>query len=243
MRTRMVAGMAGLVAAGNLLTGSQGIAATGQMIGQIGGQLLGYNSQAASIQVIDEEAEVIPSDAVRLRIIANSDSPQDQALKRKVRDRIIQEVGVRLRGVTDHNDARQVLQSVLPELNNIAAETVKKEGYKYQVSTDYGKVPFPTKIYGSNVYPAGEYEALRIVIGEGQGQNWWCVLFPPLCFVDVANGDAIQPKDMGTKPVATLQVPTGDNKTTQTVQVRFGILDAIMGLVTKLSDFFTRLFG
>lgn len=232
MRKRMLAGMAGLVVAGNLLTGSQGIAVAGQMIGQ-----------TSSIPVVDDEADVIPSDAVRLRIIANSDSPEDQALKRKVRDRIIEEVGVRLRGVTDHDHARQVLESALPELNDIAAQVVTKEGYKYQVRADYGKVPFPTKIYGSNVYPAGEYEALRIVIGEGQGQNWWCVLFPPLCFVDVANGDAIQPKDMDTKPITTIQVPSGDNKPAQTVQVRFGIVDAIMALVTKLSDFFTRLFG
>lgn len=249
----MAISMTGLILAGSLLTGAQHTVAAGQVAPQTGwtrsvetpaDRMTAEDWRNGSLPVVEEEADVIPENAVRLRIIANSDSPEDQALKRKVRDVVIQEVGVRLRGIENREAARKVLESALPELNQAAAKVIREEGYFYKVNTDYGMVPFPTKMYGDHVYPAGEYEALRIVIGEGQGQNWWCVLFPPLCFVDVANGDAVQAKDMDgkSKPLSTLQVPSADNPDGQTVQVRFGILDAVMGLMAKLSDFFDDFF-
>lgn len=260
----MAISTAGLILAGSLLTGAQHTAAAGEVTPQTGWTRSGEtpadrtpadrmtadgtagDTQNGSLPVVEEEADVdvIPENAVRLRILANSDSPEDQALKRKVRDVVIQEVGVRLRGIENREAARKVLESALPELNQAAAKVIREEGYSYKVNTDYGRVSFPTKMYGDHVYPAGEYEALRIVIGEGQGQNWWCVLFPPLCFVDVANGDAVQAKDMDgkSKPLSILQVPSADNPDGQTVQVRFGILDAVMGLMAKLSDFFDDLF-
>ena len=103
---------------------------------------------------------------------------------------------------------------------------MKQKGYPYAVHTDVGQVPFPTKLYGNTVYPAGNYEALRIVIGSGLGQNWWCVLFPPLCFVDIASGDAI-PNTGGfpdLPPLETLSVPGVDGKP-ENVQVRMALLD------------------
>ncbi|MFC4767539.1 stage II sporulation protein R [Effusibacillus consociatus] len=244
MRVRMMAGAAGLIVAGGLWTGWQGAPT------EVSAQSLPAIAETSSAQVNtlipavdDEEAGIIPNEAVRLRIIANSDSPQDQALKRQVRDRIIDDVGKRLRNVESREQARTVIQAAVPELNEAAAGVVKKAGSTYSVQTEYGMVPFPTKIYGNKVYPAGEYEALRIVIGEGQGQNWWCVLFPPLCFVDVANGDAVQAKDMDSKPLTTVQVPTGDGNTAQTVQVRLGILDAVSSFLTKLVEFVKSLFS
>lgn len=241
MRVRIILGMTGLILAGSMLSGAQGIAKGAPLTE---GNLRVGEAQAASVPVVDESNGVIPGDAVRLRIIANSDSPEDQALKRKVRDKIIQDVGVRLRGVTEHDQAKEFLQAELPEINKTTIQVLKQEGSSYKVQTDYGMVPFPTKLYGDNVYPAGNYEALRIIIGEGQGQNWWCVLFPPLCFVDLANGDAVQAKDMAvSKPLATIQVPTGDTKTAETVQVRLGISDGLHSLLTKISSFFHSLFA
>lgn len=190
--------------------------------------------QSAS-QSTEDETGVIPNQAVRLRIIANSDAEEDQNLKRQLRDRVIADVGVRLRGVTSQEQARTILQAAVPELNDMATAFVRDKGYTYNVQTNYGMVPFPTKMYGNQVYPAGDYEALRIVLGSGQGQNWWCVLFPPLCFVDIANGDAVQAKDMETKPVATLQVPAADAQMAQTVQIRLGFLDLLQSLFKKIA--------
>lgn len=241
MRVRMMAGLAGLILAGSLANSAQAaFSANGLQKVQTNTQTVTPNPTNATA---DDDEAGIPNNAVRLRIIANSDSPEDQALKRKVRDRIIDEVGKRLRGVETQEQARTTISGEVPKLNEIAAAIVKDSGYSYAVKTDYGRVPFPTKMYGDKVYPAGDYEALRIVIGEGQGQNWWCVLFPPLCFVDLANADAVQAKDMESKPLATVKVPTGDTNTAQTVQVRLGILDLLHSLIERIGHFLKSLFA
>jgi stage II sporulation protein R len=182
----------------------------------------------------------IPEQAIRLRIIANSDAPQDQQLKRDVRDRVIEEVGKKLYAVQTEEEARQILKKDLPEIDRIAKEVVREKGSHDPVKTEYGIVPFPTKIYGDKVYPAGNYEALRIVIGKGEGQNWWCVLFPALCFVDIAHGDAVQvkAKDMSptAKPLSTIEVAGRDPGQKEKVQVRSALLDGIVSLLAKISQ-------
>lgn len=134
----------------------------------------------------------IPEQAIRLRILAHSDSVQDQWLKRKVRDAIIQEIGKWKQKPQTIEEARLLVKSQLPRLNQVAESTVRHLGFTYPVKVDYGSVPFPTKLYGEIVYPAGHYEAVRVTIGDGNGENWWCVLFPPLCFVNMENGDAVE---------------------------------------------------
>ncbi|MBL0385417.1 stage II sporulation protein R [Tumebacillus sp. ITR2] len=200
------------------------------------------NAQAAAVSqqmvVEDDDAnDVIPSDAIRLRIIANSDDPADQQLKRDVRDQIIVAVADEIRGLQDHEAIRGTIAQHVEVMNEIAEGVIAKEGYSYPVKTDYGNVPFPTKMYGDKVYPAGEYEALRIQIGEAKGQNWWCVLFPPLCFVDMANGDAAagdaKPKDMEehksekSAPITTVDVKDSEDGSEQEVEVRSALLDKI----------------
>jgi len=176
----------------------------------------------------DEAAGEIPNEAIRLRIIANSDADADQELKRDIRDEVIAEVANVVRGIQDEQEARRAIARAVPLFNEIAARVVREQGYAYDVQTDYGLVPFPTKMYGSTVYPAGDYEALRIRIGEAQGQNWWCVLFPPLCFVDMANGDAAaQPKDMEAAPAAE---PAQE----QEVEVRFALWETITGFFDSI---------
>jgi stage II sporulation protein R len=142
-------------------------------------------------EVTASEAIVIPKEAIRLRILANSDSESDQALKRLVRDEVNANITKWVQELTDINEARNMLQAKLPEIKAISEAVVKREGSSQTVNIEFGKVQFPTKLYGQFLYPAGEYEAILITLGEGKGANWWCVLFPPLCFLDFSNGVAV----------------------------------------------------
>lgn len=142
-------------------------------------------------EAIANDTVVIPSDAIRLRILANSDSAEDQALKRLVRDEVNQEITKWVAELTSKEEARDVIQAGLPEIEKIAEQVVAKQNSNQEVKVEFGQVEFPTKLYGEFLYPAGEYEAILITLGDGAGANWWCVLFPPLCFLDFSNGVAV----------------------------------------------------
>lgn len=131
-------------------------------------------------------------DLVRFHVVANSDSEEDQALKRAVRDGILKELAPQLAESKSLEESRQILTGLRPEMEEIGRRVIKAWGKDYEVKTEYGNFIFPTKSYGTLILPAGEYEALRVVIGEGKGSNWWCVLFPPLCFVDIDHSTAQQ---------------------------------------------------
>lgn len=118
---------------------------------------------------------------VRLHILANSDSEEDQALKLKVRDVILDRAEVILENSRDRQEAETVLRKDLPELESIAAKKIAEEGYSYPVTAELEETEFPTKEYDQFTLPAGKYLALRVIIGSGEGHNWWCVIFPPLC--------------------------------------------------------------
>ena len=132
----------------------------------------------------------IPQEAIRLRILANSDNPADQVVKRLVRDEIVKAMNGWVKAPQTIEEARQTIIAHMPEIERITAQVLESRGFNYGSSAELGMVPFPTKMYGNEVYPAGDYEALRITLGEGGGQNWWCVLFPPLCFIDAVSGEA-----------------------------------------------------
>ncbi|WP_438825148.1 stage II sporulation protein R [Bacillus sp. JJ1127] len=139
---------------------------------------------------------VIPKEAVRLRILANSDSNEDQALKRKVRDEVKMQIDSWVADLKSFEEARQVIQSHIPEIEKTVASTLKREGSKESFQVTFGKhIKFPTKVYGNFIYPAGEYEAVLITIGKGEGANWWCVLFPPMCFLDFSSGTAVKKEE------------------------------------------------
>ena len=118
---------------------------------------------------------------VRLHVLANSDSEEDQALKLLVRDAVLERATALLERTESRAEAEALLRESLPELETIAEETVRANGYSYAVTAELEDTSFPTKEYDGFSLPAGEYLALRILIGEGAGQNWWCVVFPPLC--------------------------------------------------------------
>ncbi|CAH1209779.1 hypothetical protein PAECIP111892_03309 [Paenibacillus auburnensis] len=147
----------------------------------------GQKSDAAVAEV------TIPQESIRLRILANSDGAADQLVKRQIRDKIVEQMNQWVSALEDPQSleqARALIRRHLPELNELVAGELQKRGIGYDYKVELGVVPFPTKMYGGTVYPAGDYEAVRVTLGAGQGQNWWCVLFPPLCFIDAGSGDA-----------------------------------------------------
>ena len=118
---------------------------------------------------------------VRLHVLANSDREEDQALKLRVRDAVLARATEILEQSADRREAEARLRGALLELERIAREEIAAAGYDYPVTAQLADTAFPTKEYEGFTLPAGDYLALRIVIGEGAGQNWWCVVFPPLC--------------------------------------------------------------
>ncbi|MGD0153392.1 MAG: stage II sporulation protein R [Thermacetogeniaceae bacterium] len=122
---------------------------------------------------------------IRFRVIAASDSAFDQAVKLRVRDAVLDYLRPELQGTASEQAAAALISGRLPGIRQVAQQTVRASGPDKPVQVYYGVTAFPTKAYGPVVYPAGNYQALKIVIGAGQGKNWWCVLFPPLCYVDL----------------------------------------------------------
>jgi len=141
---------------------------------------------------------------IRLHVIANSDHQQDQAIKYKVRDRIVEILKEKMTGVQTYQEAREVIINNRTQLTAAAEEVVAAAGLTYPVRLEYGRFDFPARAYGKLVLPQGEYEALKVVLGEGKGANWWCVLFPPLCFVDIS-GNAME-MEMKNEKNTTMEV-------------------------------------
>ncbi|EIW18138.1 MULTISPECIES: stage II sporulation protein R [Pelosinus] len=133
---------------------------------------------------------------IRLHVLANSDSASDQQLKLKVRDAVIAYLAPHLETVIDKEMARQVVLEHQGELTAVAEKVVAMNGSHESVAIELGMFDFPIKSYGNLVLPAGKYEAVRVLIGKAQGKNWWCVLFPPLCFIDITNATALPPKEV-----------------------------------------------
>ncbi|MGE6377226.1 stage II sporulation protein R [Peribacillus muralis] len=156
-----------------------------------------------------EETKVIPDEAIRLRILANSDEEKDQAVKRLIRDEVNKDITKWVQELTSLDEARDVITSHLPDIQAKAEAVVKENGLEQSVKVDFGQAEFPTKLYGQYLYPAGEYEAVIITLGEGEGANWWCVLFPPLCFLDFSNGTAVSQSPITEDEEEGQSAPTG----------------------------------
>ncbi|QCJ44882.1 stage II sporulation protein R [Bacillus sp. S3] len=156
-----------------------------------------------------KESIVIPGEAIRLRILANSDFEKDQAIKRKVRDAVNAQITLWVQDLTSMQEAKTVMTTRLPEIQAIAEKVVREQGSNQSVKVEFGKVQFPTKLYGQFLYPAGEYQAILITLGKGEGANWWCVLYPPLCFLDFSNGVAVSEGFEEEKQVAKAETVSG----------------------------------
>ncbi|NLC88179.1 MAG: stage II sporulation protein R [Clostridiaceae bacterium] len=130
----------------------------------------------------------ISNSVFRLHVIANSDSKEDQELKYKVRDDLIEYMNTLCSNINSKDEAIEIARSHKEDFISIAKSTIINNGYNYDVDVEIGNFSFPTKDYGDISLPTGFYDALRVKIGEAKGQNWWCVMFPPLCFVNISSG-------------------------------------------------------
>ena len=129
------------------------------------------------------------SDVLRLHVIANSDSAEDQAVKLAVRDRLLSEAAELFRGDITAEEASKILAPALPALEAAADAVLLESGFAYTAAAEVVNEYFDTRAYDGFTLPAGNYTALKIVLGEGAGQNWWCVMFPPLCLPAAAADD------------------------------------------------------
>lgn len=144
---------------------------------------------------------------LRLHVIANSDSQEDQALKLKVRDAVVRNCQEEFTAVADAREARRLAEQNIVSLQAVARKAIVDQGYNYPVQVLVGESEFPTRRYGDLELPQGRYQAVRIIIGQGQGQNWWCVLFPPLCLVsDSEQGILTAPPENAEVKVKLLEV-------------------------------------
>ena len=123
----------------------------------------------------------VRENVLRMHVIANSDSDEDQALKLKVRDAVLKRGSELFDGTLTADEARAKLEPEKDELIKAASEVITAEGFDYPVSVEVVDEYFATRCYGELTMPAGNYTAIKVVIGEGEGKNWWCVMFPPLC--------------------------------------------------------------
>ena len=130
----------------------------------------------------------IADSVFRLHVIANSDSKVDQDLKYTVRDHLLEYMNSLCSNCTTKEQAINIAKQNIDNFKQIALDTIQNEGFSYSVNVSIGNFEFPTKNYGDISLPAGYYDALKVEIGEAKGQNWWCVMFPPLCFTDVSSG-------------------------------------------------------
>lgn len=130
----------------------------------------------------------ISSNVIRLHIIAQSNEKNDQALKLKVRDAIINNTKDIFLGNKNIKDAKLSIKNNTEFLKSVAKKEIQKNGFDYDVNVTFGKSDFPTKVYNNIILPKGSYDALKIEIGNAKGKNWWCVMFPPMCFTEHSTG-------------------------------------------------------
>lgn len=172
----------------------------------------------------------IANNVFRLHVIANSDSEEDQNLKYIVRDSILSYVNGILENINNKEDVVLTINNHIDEIKNIAQQAVYNEGFTYDVEIEVGNFKFPTKTYGNISLPPGLYDALRVKIGNASGKNWWCVMFPPLCFVDVSSG--IVPED--SKELMESNLSSEDyalvSSSKNTTKIKFKVVEVLQNL-------------
>ena len=189
------------------------------------GTIMSLYVPKSEAMVSEQEQLVIPNEAIRLRILANSDLEADQHIKRLVRDAVNEQITEWVSELESIEAARSLIQSNLSEIERIAINIIEQENSTQDVEVSFGRVAFPTKLYGQFLYPAGEYEAILITLGEGKGANWWCVLFPPLCFLDFSNGVAVSDGFEEQKEQEEEKTPVYVEEDEEEVKVKFFIIE------------------
>ena len=171
---------------------------------------------------------------IRLHVVANSDSPEDQALKLQIRDIIIKELEPQLKNLKDQDEVKKLIYDNMEKLKKASEEEMQRLGKNFPIDIELGTFEFPTKVYGPLTFPAGSYQALNVKIGTAQGKNWWCVMFPPLCFVDIAQGVVSDKAIEDFKEVLDEEelelLRSGERDSKKTVKVKFKLVEAAKNL-------------
>ena len=166
-----------------------------------------------------EECDEIPSEVLRLHIPANSDSPRDQEIKLALRDCVLQEYGTQLSGARSREEAADTVRGLLPEIEKTCCEFLSQQGVDSGAEAELTEMYFPTRRYEQATLPAGEYQALRITLGSGEGHNWWCVMYPAMCI------------PLASQPADTLDTLPEDF-TGNRVEFRFAVYEFFKSLFT-----------
>lgn len=174
----------------------------------------GFLWQHQEIQTLGKEQ------VLRLHILANSDSYEDQRIKQLVRDAILSEFSQTIGQFVNRQESLQWINGHKTEILQVIRRVLAEQGANYDGQIEIGDFMFPIKTYGELVFPAGQYDAVRILLGKAEGQNWWCVLYPPLCFIDKATANAT--------PVNIVQGINQEN-----VEIRWKSIDWLKGLLEK----------
>lgn len=144
------------------------------------------------LNTFNVNSKTIPDEAIRIRIVANSNSEQDQQIKNKVKNKIQLEISKMLKDATTIVESRKIIKDNMSNLDNLVKETLDKENYDLGYTINYGYNYFPKKEFNNEIYDEGMYESLLITLGSGQGDNWWCVLFPPLCIIEAEESEDVE---------------------------------------------------
>lgn len=171
---------------------------------------------------------------IRFHVIANSDSEDDQELKLKVRDAVIAYLEPKLEKSSSIEESEEIIKGEYKNLEEISKNIIDENGYTYNVAIGLKYSNFPAKQYSSVVLPAGEYKALKIVIGEGKGKNWWCVMFPPLCFVDEENGIIDEKTDKKLQEILSPEeydlIMAKDKSEVKDLKFKFKLIEVLQGI-------------
>lgn len=179
----------------------------------------GIAAMGWNLTQVGQQREGLIQSVLRLHIVADSDDPQDQAVKLAVRDALVSEYGQTLSQAESLGEAQELAGRLLPQMLDTARQTVAAQGCTLPITGEVGELSFPAVSYEGYTLPAGEYQAVRIQLGEGQGHNWFCVLYPAVCLdssVALEQGMSSQQKEMLTHP--------------EDYEIRFALLDGLMAL-------------
>lgn len=179
----------------------------------------------------------IANSVFRLHVIANSDTEEDQNLKLQVRDALLEYMNFLCSSTSSKEKAMSIAQEHIGDFYEIAQEVIISSGYDYPVNITIGKYDFPTKNYADVSLPAGIYDALRVEIGSASGQNWWCVMFPPLCFVDVSSGVVPEDsKELLQDSMSDEEYDLITDANSSEMNVKFKIVELFENLKIKLAN-------
>ncbi|OPJ54808.1 stage II sporulation protein R [Alkalithermobacter paradoxus] len=164
---------------------------------------------------------------IRFHVIANSDSKEDQDLKLKIRDKVIEYLSPMLEESKSIEETKNIIESNIDKIEEISRQEILNNNMEYKVRAQLGYSNFPTRRYSNIVLPAGNYQTLKIIVGEGTGQNWWCVMFPPLCFIDINRGITDKKTEENLKNVLSEEEYNMIVVDTNEVKLKFKIVEII----------------